>query len=133
MTKGAKRIGPTDPAAQEAEAGLSGSQDSCRSGRALTDREELLPVLPVRIFNLRGHTGEKGPLPAGVCNAFNERSCFFGGKETRKKRANTLNACFREAYSTKRSIQRSSLGQSHNSSRGPVTVGGASLLRVSCW
>lgn len=46
--------GPDLAAADEAsEAGLSSSLESGRSGRAPTDRDELLPSRPVRTFNLQ--------------------------------------------------------------------------------
>lgn len=40
------------PADETSDAGLSRSQESWMSGRLLTERDELLPIRPVRTFNL---------------------------------------------------------------------------------
>lgn len=40
------------PADETSEAGLSRSRESWMSERPLTDRDELLPIRPVRTFNL---------------------------------------------------------------------------------
>lgn len=71
-------IWPTDltAAAQNDPAGLSRSQESWRSGRLLTDSDELLPILPVRTFNLQGHTGHKWRFTTDVYRNFDKRSFF---------------------------------------------------------